>query len=132
MVRYFYMFIVVVMLGMGYKIYDLSSDVDDLKDTLEKQVLVTNKKVGDLALCEQRELSLIRDIEISNDKYDKVNISIKKAELELEEWKNKPPEVKYKTIVKEIMIKGKDYNKATCEDGLLLNKTISEINYEDL
>jgi len=132
MVRYFYMFIVIVMLGMGYKIYDLSSNVDNLKESLEKQVLVTDTKVADLALCEQSKLSLLKDIELTNEKLSKVSKKISKANLELEEWKNKPPEVKYKTIIKEVMVKGKDYNKATCEDGLLLNKTISEINYEDL
>jgi hypothetical protein len=44
----------------------------------------------------------------------------------LELWMNKPPIIKYEKVYEKIVDTNIDYDKATCDEGLNLNKSISE------
>ena len=89
----------------------------------------SNLKVENL-MQKNNVLKLQNAINESNAALEKLKIDNDKTIAEFEEWKKRPPEIKYVQVVKEIMTY--NYDKATCEEGLELNKMISELDYDKL
>lgn len=124
---------VVVIAGfIWYKYADLTGTIEHKQSIIEKR----DKRIGEL---EKDKLGLQFEkndlTHAVNELSNTVNAMEKESEnskLELALWKDKPPEIKYKTIYKEIPKKVEVYKKGVCEDGLELNRVISEMNYEDL
>ena len=85
----------------------------------------SNLKVENL-MQKNNVLKLQNAINESNAALEKLKIDNDKTIAEFEEWKKRPPEIKYVQVVKEIMTY--NYDKATCEEGLELNKMISELD----
>ena len=89
----------------------------------------SNLKVENL-MQKNNVLKLQNAINESNAALEKLKIDNDKTIAEFEEWKKRPPEIKYVEVVKEIMTT--KYDKATCEEGIKLNKMISELDYDKL
>lgn len=93
-----------VLLSLGIYTYFLNSKLEDTQKSLTQKKLLYDILVEDLE-------------DVSN--------IIAQREQEFEKFKNKKPEVKYKTIIKyKEKIKG-----GTCEEKV---KAISDINFSDL
>ena len=114
--------IVIVAFGITWVI-GVKSEIRDLKEEN------SNLKVENL-MQKNNVLKLQNAINESNAALDKIKVDNEKTIAEFEEWKKRPPEIKYVEVVKEIMTT--KYDKATCEEGIKLNKMISELDYDKL
>jgi len=130
------LFTILTILGGVY--YKINSEFES------KKLLITNleikntekqNKINMLQLQLAAEVTnthvLTGAINNNNLRIKDLNTVYKKAVNELTTWKKKPPEVKYVEKVKEIIV-NKNYTNSTCDEGLLLNKNISELKYEDM
>ncbi len=95
--------VVLILLGLlGGYIWYINNDREKKQETIDK----LNLKAGILKAGNE---SLILSIKYQNEENEKFRSNADKVALELEEWRNKPPEVKYKTeyvtkIVKDTQI----------------------------
>ena len=125
--------IMTIVISVGsWKIFSLSNEVTFLKESIE----IKDAKIIELNLIN---LSNEKNISELRRSIDKENFRLLEAYTEkqalineVNEWKNKPTEIKYvDKVVKEI-IKEPKYVKGVCEDGLELNRMIGGLKYEDL
>jgi len=123
--------------GVYFKINTLNNKIDQLqKELVAKKTDITNLKlVNELSGVENKKLRGL--IEQQNGVIEKNKIDYKKRVDKLIADLSKKPKVVYKTIYKKIYQVDKngtqvDYGKATCEEGLNLNKAIANIKFEDL
>lgn len=116
----------------GWKIFSLNNEVSFLKESIE----IKDAKIVELNLInlsnEKNISELRRSIDIENFRLLEVYTEKQALINEVNEWKNKPAEIKYvDKVVKEI-IKEPKYIKGVCDDGLELNRMIGGLKYEDL
>ena len=125
--------IMTIVISVGsWKIFSLSNEISFLKESIE----IKDDKIVELNLIN---LSNEKNISELRRSIDKENFRLLEAYTEkqalineVNEWKNKPTEIKYvDKVVKEI-IKEPKYVKGVCEDGLELNRMIGGLKYEDL
>lgn len=127
-----FILIAVILIAVGWKYYSLTSEISDLEDTVtSKNLKISELEKDKMALKFERD-DFESALDSVNKEIERMAVNEEKALSELEEWKNKPPEVKYKTIYRDIPQKVEVYKKGDCKDGLELNRAISEMNYEDL
>jgi len=133
MYRVIMLLIVIISISVGVyiKITSLEKEIQDLKHRLELTTKSNGELTSQIIACESnRDLIKIK-LEEQNKLLEKYKNDIKEKSKKLKEWMNKPPKIKYKVVYKYID-KKVDYNKATCKEGIELNKAISNINYDDL
>lgn len=65
----------------------------------------------DLILANAKNVTLNASIDYQNQKINKNRVDLEKNLKELEEWKNKPPDIKYQTVIKFKEVKSNE-----CED----------------
>ena len=95
---------------------------------LEKDLLACGKEKAELQLSVEK----FRDaLTVQNKAIDNLKIDYDLAIIELEDWKSKPAEVKYKyiyeTVVKEINV-----TRGDCNDTTLLIESIKHIDFSQL
>lgn len=129
-------FIIVAVISFGY--WRISSTISDYKEQVALEKLETKKYLDkyndsqrDIAIEHANVINLTNKLDIINLKSQGLEQSINKKMVELNEWKNKPPEIKYVEKVKNIVL-DKGFDSKECEDGLRLMKSISELKYEEL
>lgn len=129
-------FIIVAVISFGY--WRISSTISDYKEQVALEKLETKKYLDkyndsqrDIAIEHANVINLINKLDIINLKSQELEQSINKKMVELNEWKNKPPEIKYVEKVKNIVL-DKGFDSKECEEGLRLMKSISELKYEEL
>jgi hypothetical protein len=129
-------FIIVAVISFGY--WKISSTISDYKEQVALEKLETKKYLDkyndsqrDIAIEHANVINLTNKLDIINLKSQELEQSINKKMVELNEWKNKPPEIKYVEKVKNIVL-DKGFDSKECEDGLRLMKSISELKYEEL
>lgn len=125
-------FITAIVTGVGYKIYSLNSVIEDQKIIISD--ITNEKKALELKLTVEKSntVRLKENIEYTNKELELLASKNKNLAVEFEEWKKRPPEIKYKTKVIKEIITNTEYVNGNCEDGLELNRKISEMKYEDL
>ena len=125
--------IMTLVISVGsWKILSLNNEVTFLKESIE----IKDAKIIELNLInlsnEKNISELRRSIDIENFRLLEAYTEKQALINEVNEWKNKPTEIKYvDKVVKEI-IKEPKYVKGVCEDGLELNRMIGGLKYEDL
>ena len=124
--------ILVIVAAIGYKYYSLSSEISDLESTVSKNTLKISELEKDKMGLKFERDDFEQALENVNAEIDRMSVNEEKNLEELAKWKNRPPEIKFKTIYKEIPQKVEVYKKGECKDGLELNRVISEMSYEDL
>jgi hypothetical protein len=124
-------FIIVAVISFGY--WRISSTISDYKEQVALEKLETKKYLDkyndsqrDIAIEHANVINLTNKLDIINLKSQELEQSINKKMVELNEWKNKPPEIKYVEKVKNIVL-DKGFDSKECEDGLRLMKSISEL-----
>lgn len=129
-------FIIVAVISFGY--WRISSTISDYKEQVALEKLETKKYLDkyndsqrDIAIEHANVINLTNKLDIINLKSQELEQTINKKMVELNEWKNKPPEIKYVEKVKNIVL-DKGFDSKECEDGLRLMKSISELKYEEL
>lgn len=129
-------FIIVAVISFGY--WKISSTITDYKEQVALEKLETKKYLDkyndsqrDIAIEHANVINLTNKLDIINLKSQELEQSINKKMVELNEWKNKPPEIKYVEKVKNIVL-DKGFDSKECEEGLRLMKSISELKYEEL
>ena len=129
-------FIIVAVISFGY--WKISSTISDYKEQVALEKLETKKYLDkyndsqrDIAIEHANVINLTNKLDIINLKSQELEQTINKKMVELNEWKNKPPEIKYVEKVKNIVL-DKGFDSKECEEGLRLMKSISELNYEEL
>lgn len=129
-------FIIVAVISFGY--WKISSTISDYKEQVALEKLETKKYLDkyndsqrDIAIEHANVINLTNKLDIINLKSQELEQSINKKMVELNEWKNKPPEIKYVEKVKNIVL-DKGFDSKECEEGLRLMKSISELKYEEL
>lgn len=125
-------FITAIVTGVGYKIYSLNSVIEDQKIIISD--INNEKKALELKLTVEKTntVRLKENIEYTNKELESLASINKNLTSEFEEWKKRPPEIKYRTKVVKEIITNTEYVNGKCEDGLELNRKISEMKYEDL
>ncbi len=125
-------FITAIVTCIGYKIYSLNSVIEDQKIIISD--ITNEKKALELKLTVEKSntVRLKENIEYTNKELELLASKNKNLAVEFEEWKKRPPEIKYKTKVIKEIITNTEYVNGNCEDGLELNRKISEMKYEDL
>jgi len=134
--------VIAVVGGVGWKLYDLNNEIEK-RDNLIKQSKANYNQLNTEYLSSKLQLL---SLEASNkeltDTVDKTNAKLEEMSnanatviSELEIWKHKEPEIKYKTVYKVIY---KDNNtsdmisKGDCAAGLKLNMDIANLRYDQL
>jgi hypothetical protein len=124
--------LIIIILLISYKFYNMSNTIEEQEKYIERLNVKKLDLEVKLTLEKANVNELQKAIDITNDSLDILNKENEKILKEFNTWKNKPPVVKYKTKVVEKIITNKEYVKGECEEGILLNKSISELKYEDL
>jgi len=126
--------IVIAVLGTSivYKYYSLTGEISDrdnvilkLRKTVSDTKLRLNTENGNVA-------SLKETIRLNNEDIERKTIANKELKRKFEEWKAKPPKIKYVNKVVNKIITETKYVKGKCEDGLELNRKISNLKYENI
>lgn len=109
------------------KYYSMNNEIHTLKS--ENTALML-----EISQSKQNVDKLTEAIKVSNAAIENLKITNSKLSEEYNNWKNKPPEVKYKDrIVKEVVTVYKDKNMATdCKAALDLLNKISTLQYNNL
>lgn len=123
--------------GIYYKISTLNNKIDNLTKLIEvKETSIVNLKLANkLNTIEVKKLH--HTIATQNAQIDAEKIDYSKRIITLTKELSQQPKVIYKTIYKKIHQvdehgKTVDYSKATCKEGLLLNRAIANIKFKDL
>lgn len=130
---------VVLIVIIGVVWYNISSTINELKSTITIKETEINRLVGELdktklqlGIERQNVNALSNDIEKGNIEAKALEDKLINKSKELEEWKNKPAEIKYVTKYVKDIIEDKRFDSKECQDGIELNKAISKIEYKDL
>lgn len=121
--------VVLILIGLtGGYIWYLNSTIE----TKQIEIDALKLKNGVLQISND---SLVLSIEYQNEENEKFRADADKVALELEEWRNKPPEVKYKTeyitkIVKDTKVVYKT-KEAECDAIMDRLNDIKELRLED-
>lgn len=98
-------FLLTIIIGLVINLNSLKNKVETLTNDLNK--------INSLLVVEKANNTTLKaSIDSQNIEIEKVSINLDEKMKELEEWKNKPPNIKYKTIEK--IIKQGDSNE--CEN----------------
>lgn len=117
--------------GLTLKIYMLSNEVDNDNIQMASYVKQLGAKDNTITVLQGNAKELSDKIDQLSIAYAKYKTTAAVAKHQLEVWKSKPAEIRYKTITT-VAKQGVDYSKGTCTEGLELNKAISELKYADL
>ena len=116
--------VLVACLGLWYYIYSLKSDINDLQfqvSTIQTKLANKNLEVERLENSLNKQSALVEALEVDR------NSSLTK----LQEWKNKPAEVRYKTIYKTIYKEGV-VKSNECKDIKSMLNDVKLINFNSL
>lgn len=129
-------FIIVAVIGFGY--WKISSTISDLEDQVVKKeadAKLWNDKYNDsqkdLALEQANVITLSNKLDMINLESNAIKSKLDGKMRELEEWKNKPIEVKYVDKVRNIIV-DKGFESNDCKEGMRLIDSISKLKYEEL
>ena len=116
--------IVSVISALYFYVYSLKTDIKDLQlQVSQMEITVINKKLE----VERLETSII-----SQNKYiESLEANKTKNLAELEKWKNKPAEVRYKTIY-ETIYKDKEIKSNECKDIKTMLDNVRSIDFSSL
>ena len=129
---------VVLVLGVvgaiGYKFYELNTQINSLEVKLDKLTKDYNSKVVDVGLAKANNKRLEVAIKKQNSYIDGLKVNYDNVLTKWNNLRNKPPKVIYKTLYNTVY---KDINSTSiingdCAEGLKLNKQISNLKYKDL
>lgn len=109
--------------GLNDDIIKLNADKVTLNQTIEKRDNKINEHKLAVALREAELAKLNAEVSLQNKAISDIKLDREKMAKDLALAKK----VKIPASVTKV-----DYNKATCEEGLELNKIISELKYKDL
>jgi len=131
--------ILAIVLSVWFKISALNNTISEkdkrileLSNTLEKQKLIVINRDNVIGILTYNISDLNRTITIMNDRVLASAKELQVTKAKYEAWKAKPPKEKFIYIYKDVIKPNVDYNSTSCEEGLELNKRISEIDYESL
>lgn len=118
-------------------VHILKSDIKKIEGYSEYQRTMIkdyehNKTIDQLeiATLEHAKQELTRAIDTVNNAIEKIKVNEQALTAEIEQWKNKTPEVVVKYVDRVVRVK--DKNNATCEEYKEANKNIAKIDYKDL
>lgn len=74
-------------------------------ETLELDI---KNKVSEIAIKDANNITLTSTIKSQNEKIEQIENSYNEKTKEFEIWKNKPPEIKYKEIIKNVEVKSNE------------------------
>jgi len=117
--------------SLNSEILDLQVSVKQLESKLDVKRLELMNKNNVIATLNSSINDMTSNIDKSNKIIEQQAIDIQASKTKLKIWMNKPPKIRYKTIYHTIHSDTVDYNKATCKQGLQLNKDISGMKYEN-
>jgi len=121
-----------IVLGLGLRYYYVTNQLElalSENKTLETTIAMKINVITEQEASMETLRASIETLNKENASYEK---QYKSAKSTLEKWRSKPPEVKYVTINKAVNPNKKNYSRASCDDGLRLNKHISELSYDSL
>jgi len=140
---YIYGGIAIVITLLGVYIYTLFTaqqlEISSLKNKIVKLGSVVNTKNleilnrdGVIKQLDNSVANMLYDINVSNTIIETKEKELTVAKGKLDTWLAKPAVVKYEKVYKYIDNNTTDYSKDSCANGLKLNRSISELNYDDL
>ena len=117
---------------IGWKYYDLTSTIRDQELTIEK--LKNAKLILEVDLqTERNNVSILKNsVEELNQSIDELAVRNQNTIQAFNDFKKKSEHEKYTSQKALELMSSKLWNSSDCEEGLKLNKMISELKYEDL
>lgn len=124
-------FMVFKYFSLSWEIDELNEDVSNLEERLELELERKTTLKNQKSILEENNRELVVEIQNMNEQIDAISIDYNKKVLEFEKWKNKPPEIKYKTKIKKVMDMSIKKDLDVCEQTLKTLEAVKELNYED-
>lgn len=125
-----YIVLLLVVLGVVYKFYSMSSTIDSLRTTVHNLELQKTTLEYNIRIAEQSNRTLSTALDELNQHVSSLETSKTALQDELTKWKNQPPKEVVKIIEK--VIKVKDHTSITLEECINVNKSISKLIYKEL
>jgi len=126
--------VVAIIGGIWYKINTLENKIDELKLSYDTEVTNHNQTKLKLALKESVNKGLLVAIEQRNEDILELNKKQNGLLKEIADWESQPPKIKYIKLKERVMQKvdTKKIDEGVCEEGLELNKKISNLKYVEI
>lgn len=111
---------------------EAEGEIAVLKETIRTKELVIVNRDNIITAKEDENKHLLETIDESNRMISIKEADLDRAKTDLRNWEALVANEKFEYINKHVTVEGVDYSKADCEQGLILMKNLSNINYDDL
>jgi len=119
-------------ISIGIYVFALQSEIKVANANLTARQSVIDSYALKVDVLKESNSSMAKAITTLNTKYRQYEAASKSAKETLIRWKAKSDSKKFEVVNKIINPTNTDLSKATCEEGIRLNRMISELKYEEL